>query len=294
MKIIVCVKQVPDIEGRIVVEKGAVSMQGLLPSYVINPLDLLAIEEALRIKETDGQGQVTLVSLGTSSTEEFLRKGIAMGVDEAILLCDAAFDNSDSYATALLLAKTISTIPYDLVLCGQRADDSQAGQVGTYLAVMLGIPLVQSVVNVETNSESKRLRVQRKLEKGNREIVECPIPALLTVEAGLNIPRHATIRGVLKARKQEILRSDSKHLGLSAEEVGLSGSKVRITHISPPKPKMKGLFVPDSNLSSVDKLKAIMGGGLVQKKSDFLEGDPKEIASRLVELLKQQKFISDQ
>ena len=293
MNIVVCVKQVPDIEGRIVVEKGTVSMQGLLISDVINPLDLLAIEEGLRIKDMDGQSQVTLVSLGTSSSEQTLRKGIAMGADEAILLCDPAFEDGDSYATASLLAKTISAIPHDLVLCGQRADDSQAGQVGAYLAVMLGIPLIQGVVTTEVNLQAKNIRVQRKLEKGNREVVECPLPALLTVEAGLNTPRHATIRGVLKARKQEIAQRDTNQLGLSTEEVGLSGSKVRITHISPPKPKMKGLFVPDSKLSSVDKLKAIMGGGLVQKKSDFLEGDPKEIASQLVQVLKQQKFVPD-
>ena len=293
MNVVVCVKQVPDVEGRIVVEKGTVSMQGLLPSYVINPLDLLAIEEAMQLKELDGQGQVTLVSLGTTSSEEALRRGIAMGADDAILLCDPDFDSSDSYATALLLAKVVSAIPYDLVLCGQMADDSQAGQVGTYLALMLGIPLVSGIVNIEANLESKKLVMQRKLEKGNREVVECPLPALLTVEAGLNTPRHATIRGVLKARKQEIEQRNSKHLGLTAEEVGLSGSKVRITHISPPKPKMKGLFVPDSKLSSVDKLKAIMGGGLVQKKSDFLEGDPREVASQLVQILKQQKFVAD-
>lgn len=293
MNVVVCVKQVPDVEGRIVVEKGTISMQGLLQSYVINPLDLLAIEEAMRLKELDGQGQVTLVSLGTTSSEEALRKGIAMGADDAILLCDPAFDNSDSYATALLLAKTVSAIPYDLVLCGQKADDSEAGQVGAYLALMLGIPLVKGVVNIEAKLESKKLLMQRKLEKGNRQVVECSLPALLTVEAGLNTPRHATIRGVLKARKQEIEQRSSKQLGLSAEEVGLSGSKVRITHISPPKPKMKGLFVPDSKLSSVDKLKAIMGGGLVQKKSDFLEGDPKEISSQLIQILKQQKFVTD-
>jgi len=293
MNVVVCVKQVPDVEGRIVVEKGTISMQGLLPSYVINPLDLLAIEEAMRLKELDGQGQVTLVSLGTTSSEEALRKGIAMGADDAILLCDPAFDSSDSYSTALLLARTVSAIPYDLVLCGQKADDSEAGQVGTYLALMLGIPLVQGVANIEAKLESKKLLMQRKLEKGNRQVVECSLPALLTVEAGLNTPRHSTIRGVLKARKQEIEQRGSKQLGLSAEEVGLSGSKVRITHISPPKPKMKGLFVPDSKLSSVDKLKAIMGGGLVQKKSDFLEGDPEEISSQLIQILKQQKFVTD-
>ena len=297
MKIVVCVKQVPDIEGRIVVEKGAISLQELVPSYVVNPLDLLAIEEAMcikemRIKERDGAGQVTLVSLGSSLAEEALRNGIALGADDAIHLCDTAFNNGDSYATALVLARTISSIPYDLVLCGQRADDSQEGQVGAYLARMLNIPLVQGVARVDTNSEAKKLLVQRKLEKGDREVVECSLPVLLTVETGLNIPRHPTVRGVLKARGKNITQYDSKHLGLSPEEAGERGSRIKMVSLTPPKPKMKGLFVPDSKLSSVDKLRLIMEGGITQKKSDFLEGDPREIASQLIEFFKQQKIVS--
>lgn len=291
MNIVVCVKQVPDIEGRIMVEKGEISIQDLIPSRVINPLDLLAIEEAIRIREKDGLGQVTLVSLGTQLAEEALRRGLAMGADEAVLLCDPAFNDGDSYSTALVLAKTISTIPYDLVLCGQRADDTQAGQVGTYIAQMLGTPLVSRVVKVDMNSGARKLVVQRKLEKGAREVVECSLPALLTVEAGLNTPRHSTIRGVLKARGTEIAVHDSKHLGLSPGEVGEGGSKVKIIQLTPPKPRMKGLFIPDDKLSSADKMRAIMEGGIVQKKSNLLEGDPKEIAPQLIEFFKQQKII---
>jgi len=293
MNVVVCIKQVADVEGRIVVERGQVLIQGLIPSYVINPLDLLAIEAAIRLKEGYGEGRVTLVSMGDASAEEALRRGIALGADDALLLSDPAFEGSDSYATALVLARTISTIPYHLVLCGQRADDTQAGQVGAYLAEILGIPLVQGVVKIETTPDPNKLRLQRKLERGARQVVECPLPAVLTVGAGLNTPRHATIKGVLKARRQEIPHRDARVLGISTEEVGVSGSKVRISHISPPKPKMKGLFVPDSRLSPVDKLKAIMGGGLVQKKSNYLEGDPKEVASQLIRFLKQQKFVPD-
>ena len=134
---------------------------------------------------------------------------------------------------------------------------------------------------------------QRKLARGNREVVECKLPAVLAVETGLNSPRNATIKGVLKARSKQILRQDSRDLGLSPEETGMPGSRTRTTRISPPKPKMKGLFVPDSKLSSADKLRAIMGGGIVQKKSDFVEGEPDDIAGQLLRFFREQKIIQE-
>lgn len=293
MNIVAFVKQVPDIEGKIVVEKGAISVRGLMPNDVINPLDLLATEEAIRIKERNGQGQVTVVSLGAPSAAEALRQGLAMGADEAILLCDPAFDGGDSYATALALTRALQFTAYDLILCGQRADDTQSGQVGACIARMLNIPLVQGVIKIDTKPGSNMLSVQRKLGRGDREVVECSLPVLLTVETGLNNPRYPTVRGVLKARSREIPQYDSRQLGLSPEESGLTGSKTTITHFSPPKPKMKGLFVPDSKLPVANRLNMIMKGGITEKKSDFLEGDPQDIVRQLVRFLKQQKIISD-
>jgi len=293
MNIVVCVKQVPDIEGKVVVEKGVISVQAMVSSDVVNPQDLLAIEEALRIKEESGNGKVTLISLGLSQAEETLRKCLALGADDAVLLDDSAFVDGDSYATAYTLASAIRPIPHDIILCGQRADDSQAGQVGAYLARILDLSLVRSVVKVDINPESGSLVLQRKLSRGDREIVECSLPVVLTVDTGLNTPRNATIKGVLKARNRQIPKQDSGDLGLSQAETGVCGSRTRTMRISPPKPKMKGLFVPDSKLSSADKLRAIMGGGIVQKKSDYLEGDPDDIAGQLLRFFREQKVIHE-
>jgi len=293
MNIVVCVKQVPDVEGRVVVEKGVISIRALVSKEVVNPQDLLALEEALRLKEQSGDGRVTLISLGPSQAEETLRRGIALGADDALLLDDPAFTEGDSYATARVLAGAIGTVPHDLILCGQRADDTQSGLVGTYLAQMLGLALVRGVVRVNLAPEPGKLTVQRKLPRGDREVVECSLPAVLTTETGLNIPRNATVKGVLKARSKKIQKQAASDLDVSSKEVGLAGSRTRTTRISPPKPKMKGLFVPDSNLSSADKLKAIMGGGIVQKKSDFVEGDPDSIAGQLMRFFREQKIIQE-
>ena len=290
MNIVVCIKQVPDIEELLAVEKGEVIFRNQPPRMVINSLDLLALEEAIRIKETVKKGQVTLISLSSISNEDSLRKGLAMGADEAILLCDPGFENCDSYTTALVLAKTINTIPHDLVLCGRRSDDSLAGLAGTYLAQMLGLPLIQGVINVVINEEDRTLKVHRKLERGDREVITCSLPALLTVEAGLNKPRHISVQGIFRSRKKEIDKYDSQKLGLD-DEVGWKVSKANIIHISPPKPKLKGLIIPDSRLSPAERLRLIASGGLESRKSNVLEGEHERVASQLVQFFKQNKIL---
>jgi len=287
MNIIVCVKQVPDVEGKVVVEKGVISISALVPGDVMNSLDLVALEEALSLRGKAG-GRVTVLSLGKTAAEESLRRSLAMGADEVVLLSDAAFENLDSFGTALVLAKTIASQPHDVILCGQKADDTQSGMTGVCLAQILGLPVVRNVVRVELQKD--KLRLNRKLEKGNREVVECPLPALLTVEAGETKPRHTTIRGVLRARKEPIRKLSAQELGLAPEDLGKT-VKVRVLNITPPKPKMKGLFVPDSKMSSAAKMTAIMGGGLVQKKSNILEGDPEKIAQQVAQFLKKEKLI---
>lgn len=287
MNIIVCIKQVPDVEGKVVVEKGVISISALVPGDVLNSLDLFALEEALSLRGKAG-GRVTVISLGKAAVEDGLRYSLAMGADEAILLSDPAFENLDSFGKSLVLAKAIAPMPHDIVICGQKSDDTQSGITGVYLAQILGLPVVRNVV--KTDLQKDRLRLNRKLEKGNREVVECTLPALISVEAGETKPRHATIRGVLRARKEPIRKLTANGLGLTPEDLGKS-ARVRVLNITPPKPKMKGLFVPDSKMSSAAKMTAIMGGGLVQKKSNMLEGDPEKIAQQVAQFLKKEKII---
>lgn len=290
MNIAVCIKQVPDVEGRIVVDHGQVRVQEMIPTRVISSLDLQAMEAGIGLREEHG-GRVTVLSLGPPEAEEALRATIAMGADDALLLSDQAFEQGDSFAIAATLARALQDVPHDLVLCGRCADDTRSGQVGASLAGLLGLPLVQGVVAIE--SAANGLRVHRKLARGNRQVVECPLPAVMTVEAGLNTPRNATVKGVLRARKAQVPARDAASLGLSGGEVGAAGSRTRCIRLTPPKPKMKGLFVPDSKLSSADKLRMIMGGGIVQKKSDLLEGDPEDISAQLVRFLRERKVIPD-
>jgi electron transfer flavoprotein beta subunit len=291
VNIIVCVKLVPDIEGIIKVKKGTNSIQENGVNYVTNPLDLIAVEWAVRIKEALQKGNITLISLGTPLSEQAMREGLAVGADNAFLVCDPALDRGDSYATAFALARAISRFPYDLIMCGRKADDTQSGLVGAYIARILDIPLIQDVIKIDIEPETNNLITQRKLPKGNREIVKCCPPVLLTTEHGLIEPRYPAVRAVMKAKKQKIEHLDLKQLGLSPNQVGIAGSKVKMRQLGGPKPKMKGLVIPDSKLTPAERLRIISAGGVTKKESRFLEGDPPTIATQIVQYLKQRRII---
>jgi len=290
MNIVVCVKQVADINIPIELdpETGSIANEEL--AYVVNPYDMLAVEEAVRIKEKTN-GQVILASLGESSAEMALRKCLALGADRAILLCDPALADSDGYATATVLAKTIALFPYDLVLCGVRAIDTNAGQVGSAIAAMLGIALVTGVTKIEVSADRKKVVVQRKLEGGNREVVETPLPALLTVEAGLNKPTYPGLPSMIAAQRGEIERYDIKGLGLSSNEAGSRGARTQTARLAPSKPRPKKIFTPDSNLPAAERMRLIMSGGIAERKGGLLEGEPAELASKLIQFLRQEKLL---
>ena len=290
MNIIVCAKLVISPDSAIRVESGAIKERGLCQT--VNQYDLSAVEEAVRLRELHNRGEVTVVSMCSSPGETALRKCMAIGADTGVLLCDSEFDGSDGYATALILAKAISGLKYDLILCGQKAADTEAGQVGTILAEFLNIPMISSAIKIEPSSSYEKVTVHRKLEKGNREVVETDLPALLTVEAGLNKPRYPNLRAIFAAQRKEIKEFNLKTLGLSPEKVGSRGSKTRVFALSTPKPRPKKIFTPDSSLSAAERMRLVMTGGVKQKESHLLEGEPEHVAADITRFLSEQGLIT--
>jgi len=291
MNIIVCVKPVPDVSILTLNQKtGLIDSDDLI--YIINRYDMAAIEEALRIKETETGSLVTLVSVAPPSTKRLLRRGLAMGADETRLLWDSTFDNLDSYATGVILAKAINSIQYDLILCGQKAIDTGAGQVSSIIAQELGLPLASRVTSIDISPKGKEVIVQSKLEKGNRLKIEILLPAVLAVEIDLNEPRYASLPSLIAGLRWDIKEYDLAALGLSKQELEQKGKMTRTVSLSTPKPRPKKLFTPDSSLTAEERLRLIMSGGVTQKQGDKLEGDPENIASTVVQYLKAKKFIS--
>lgn len=289
MNIVVCVKWVISSESAIDVENGAIKDRGVF--HVVNPYDLIAVEEAVRLRELHNKGEVILVCMGPPAAKRGLRKCLALGADRGIMLRDTAFEGSDSYTTAVVLAKAIGSLHYDLILCGDKAIDTEAGQVGSMIADILGIPVVSRVVKIEVLPSDREVIVHRKLERGNREVVEAKLPSLLTVETGLNKPRYPSLRAIFAAQRKEIKEYDLRALDLSNEEVGSEGARTAVVTLSRPRPRPKKVFTPDSQLSAKERLRLIMSGGVTQKQGDLLEGDRGNIASNVVQFLSQKGLL---
>ncbi|MEN6478685.1 MAG: electron transfer flavoprotein subunit beta/FixA family protein [Anaerolineales bacterium] len=234
MNIIVMCKSVPDtMDVRFDPDTKTMIRAGV--ATVINPFDLFAIEEGLRLRERYG-GTVTALTMGPAAARRELQDAIAMGCDGAILLSDAAFAGADTWATAYTLAKAIQRIgAVDLVVCGRQAQDGDTGQVGPGVARQLGWAQLTYVSRVrEVDPAAGRIVVERLMEDG-RQTVAARLPAVLTVLKDANIPRTATLRGVRRAHRAIIPTWGPAEIGADPALLGLAGSPTRVVRVfSPP------------------------------------------------------------
>jgi electron transfer flavoprotein beta subunit len=262
LDVIVCVKHVPETaeaELRIDASGKAVEKTGLV--YDINEWDDYALEEAVRIREKQG-GSVTAITIGPDDSDSTLRKCLARGADKAIRLADPKFEGSDGYAIAKILHSVIKTMHYDLVLTGMQAGDDGSAMVGPILAQLLGIPHATMVKKLELGTGTAK--ANRELEGGLEEQVEVKLPALFSVQTGINEPRYVSIMGIRKAMQKEIKIMSLADTGLSENDVGLAGSWLKI----------EKLYVPP-----------------VEKQAEFLKGTPDEMAAKIAEILKAKGLI---
>jgi electron transfer flavoprotein alpha/beta subunit len=234
VNIIVCIKQVPDTTNvRINPETNTLVREGVLS--IVNPFDVYAIEEALRLKEKHG-GAVTVVSMGPPQAAEALREAVSLGADRAFLVSDRAFAGADTLATAYTLSCAIRRLGLpDLILMGRQAIDGDTGQVGPGVAENLGIPHVTDIKKIE-QIEDGRIVVQRLMEEGYARIA-ARLPAVLTVVKEINVPRLPSLKGKMAARKLEIPMLTAADIGADPERLGLNGSPTQVMKIfTPPKP----------------------------------------------------------
>jgi electron transfer flavoprotein beta subunit len=215
MKIVVCVKQVPDTEARIKIAPDGKAIGESDLNWIVSPYDEMAIEEALKVKEARG-GDVVLISVGGDRVLAALRNGLAMGADSAIHLKDPLFDGLDSRGIAWALAAAIKPLGPDLILTGQQGVGTDQSQVPGMLAEILDLPQVTMAVKVEVGEG--KATVKREIE-GGTETWETTLPAVLSAQKGLNEPRYASLKGIMAAKKKPIQTMDAAAAGLKAEDL---------------------------------------------------------------------------
>ena len=235
MNMIVCVKQVIDPEAppasfKIDAASNRVAPPPGVPP-VISPFDENAVEAALKIKDAHG-GKITVISLGVNLLREVVKKPLSMGADELILLEDETFAGGDSWSTAYALSMAIKKIgKYDLIFCGRQAADWDAGQVGSGIAEMLGLPSVTVARKIDV--ADGKAKVERVIADGY-EVVEVPLPALITVSNELGEARYPTMRGIMAARKIEPIIWKPADIGIEPSQVGAGGRRVKLYKLFQP------------------------------------------------------------
>ena len=232
MRIAVCLKQVPDTEARLRVAKNGLWIDEEDLPFVINESDEFALEEALRIAEKSG-GEVIVFSLGPERVRESLRKALALGAAGAVHLAHADFQGGDAIATGRALAAALARESFDLVLSGSQSDDLGAGATATIVAGELGWPHAWLVMGVEVE-EGGTLRVVREMESGVNEILRLRLPAVIEVQAGINHPRYASLKGIMAAKKKPISEPTPAELGLGADAIGAAGSRIEVVSVGFP------------------------------------------------------------
>ncbi len=235
MNMIVCVKQVIDPETPPASFKIDTSAGKVVPppgvSPVIDPYGEYAVEAALKIKDAIG-GKITAISLGINLLRDVIKKPLSMGADELILLEDEAFVDGDSWSTAYALALAIKKLgEYDLILCGREASDTNAGEVGSGIAEILGLPSVTLVRKIEiTDGKAK---VERITAEGH-EVIEVSLPALITASNEIGEPRYPTIKGIMAAKKKEPIVWKPADIGVEPSQIGAAGRRARTLKLFQP------------------------------------------------------------
>jgi electron transfer flavoprotein beta subunit len=248
VNIIVCVKQVPAKDAPLAIAGNWIKESDI--GFEMNEPDSYALEEALRLKEKHG-GEVVALSMGPERVKQTIKEALAKGADRAIHIADDNFARLDPLGTAKCLAAAIQKEKFDLVLTGLQSEDHGFGQTGVLLAGLLDQPHATIIMAIE--ADGTKMKLKRELEAGWFQHIECPLPAVLSIQSGINKVRYATLKGIMAAKKKEIATVTREALGVSIE----------------PTQKIEKIYIPTKT-----------------KKTEFLTGTPKEAAIKLVEKLK--------
>ncbi len=255
---IVCIKQVAEVEDADIVlndDKTGVLKDDLVMG--INEWDSYALEEAIRIKESSG-GKVVALSLGDEDCQDILRRALAMGADEVVHIDKNGFEGSDAVGVARGLASVIGKRHFDLLLTGVQGSDDGWGQVGIILAEILDLPFASLVVRLENHED--HLTVYRELESNTQQIVELPLPGVVTIQTGINIPRYVSIMGIRRTRNLPIAGTGAGQLGLMNSEIGTEGSCV----------ESRQLFIPSD-----------------EANAEMLEGTLSEVCEKALSIIRE-------
>jgi electron transfer flavoprotein beta subunit len=249
MKILVCVKQVPDKDSTFRIDAAGTWVETENLSFQINDYDRYALEEALRLKDAGG-GEVVVCSVGPDRVSQAIKTALAMGADRAIHINDPEAEGADPLGVARMIHATIGGDGFDLVLAGLQTEDDNSAQLGPMLARLLDVPCATGVTALALADDGKTVRVERELENNRRQVVELDLPAVVSVQTGINQPRYASLKGIMAAKRKEMRVVKLADVGLAADQAGGAAARMRILSMAPP-PKGEGAELVEGSADEV-------------------------------------------
>jgi electron transfer flavoprotein beta subunit len=255
VKIAVCVKEVPEASARTRIDPGTLRLDRS-GTAALNPFDTHALEEALRVKERTGDGEVVAVMMGPARAADSLRKALAIGADRAVHVADDALAGSDLVATARALAKAVEREQADLVLLGQQGGDSDGAVLCAALADLLRLPVVSQAASLEL--EDGKATVKRQTEYGY-DVIEAPLPAVIAVSDAINEPRYPSLKGIMGAKKKPFETLAAGDLELDGDEVGEAGSRTEVLALADPPSRGDSVRIEDDG-SAAEKIVEYLAG----------------------------------
>jgi electron transfer flavoprotein beta subunit len=247
MKILACVKQVPDAEGVFRPDAEGRMLDGTGLVHRMNEYDLYAVEEAVRWRERYGAETITALSVGPERVLPVVRRALEFGIDHGVHLRTGEEDPTDALETASRIAAYARTHDFRLLLFGVMSEDLQRCQTGPMTAALLGLPYASAAISAECSADGSRVLVEQEMEAGRREILDLPLPALLAVQPGINIPRYPSLSHKLRARKQELEI-------VPCEKPATEKSRVRRLCLKEPPPARPGVFLTGTPVEKAEKL----------------------------------------
>lgn len=255
MKLLVCIKQVPDMESKFRVDAEGIWYDTSELAWRMNEYDEYAVEQAVRLKEQVGDADLTVLCIGPEQVKETMKKALAMGCDRGVHIADETSYRKDPFAIASLIAEFAKDKGFDLIFTGMQSQDRGSAQVGVTIAELLGLPVLTTLV--EFSYAGGTVSGKRELEGGVKARVSCPAPALVTCQLGLNTPRYPTLPNIMKAKKKELL-------------------SIPVAELNPPESRLRTLGMA---------LPAKRGSGQI------LQGDPADLADQLIRILREKTTV---
>lgn len=280
MKIVVCIKQINHVYARTGMDPSARFLAPEDEISMVNPFDEVAVEMALRFKESLGQGEVILLTLGPIIAESGLRRCLGMGADRLVHI--EVDQDMDPWQKSFFLAKAVREIGAGLVLCGKESLDRQSGQVGAYLAHRLGLAFVSAVISVTVNPRTGALEAERRAGRGVREVIGCSLPAVLSADMGLD---------VRLPRFEDKRRAESAAFETRVYPAEGVPAKMHAAKDFPPRPRPKKVFMPDSRLEAFERIQQLLTGSRVEKKGSLLTGSVESQVEGILSFLKENGFV---